>query len=292
MPKNTTVIIVNWNGAQYLDRLLRSLEAQGPAEIIVVDNDSKDDSRRILAQHPEVKCVFNQQNVGFGSAANQAIELMSTPYLLLLNVDVEALPGSLEVLETFLDVHSDVAVVAPQLLFPDGTLQLSCRTFPTIPKLWFYLSYFDSIIPTGYRLKKDLHNQTMEVDQPMGAALMIRKNALDQVGLFDPQFFLYMEEVDLCERIRRKGWKIFYCHDAKMIHVAGGSSAQDWERSQRNYLRSVVLYFKKRVSTSKLILLRCSIAFALLVRSFVLLVCGKFRKAAFYLKMSPAMLYL
>ena len=268
--------------------LLESLKAQPVSQIIVVDNHSSDDSLQILRQFSSVHILANEENVGYGSAANQAIEVCSTPYILLLNVDVVPHPQSLQILEEYLESHPEVAIAAPQLLFPDGKLQSSLRKFPSPFSLALYLSYLDRIIPSRYRLPLEEHHQLREVDQPMGAALMIRKSALEEVGVFDPQFFLYMEEVDLCYRIRQKGFKIIYLPEAKMTHLAGGSSAQAWERSQRNFFDSTFRYFRKHFP-QKVRTLRFVLPPALILRSLVLSLGGRFQQARFYLSQAARM---
>jgi GT2 family glycosyltransferase len=287
MANQTSVVIVNWNGAEFLRPLLLSIEKCKPHEIIVIDNASEDNSADILAQFPSARIIRNTENLGFARAANQGIRQCKMPYVLLLNADVEVLPGAITRLQKFLQDVPSAAVVAPQLLFPNGTIQPSCRTFPTIPKMFFYLSYLDHIVPTGYRLNKELHEETMEVDQPMGAAFMMRKASLEEVGNFDEDFFLYMEEVDLCQRLKQARYKIFYLPEAKMIHYAGGSSRKDWERSQRDFLQSTVLYFRKRTSSKfRQILLKVSLSFALLLRSVFSFLRGGLHRSSFYAKSS------
>jgi GT2 family glycosyltransferase len=292
MASRTTVIIVNWNGAEYLERLLRSLEDASPHSVIVVDNASSDSSQEILLRFPNVETIRNQQNLGFGFAANQGIALAKTNYLLLLNADVEVMSGTLSLLECFLDENQTAAIVAPQLLFADGSLQPSCRPFPTTARLFLYFSYLDHLIPWKYRPGKEFHQTTSEVDQPMGAAMMIRKSALDEVGTFDERFFLYMEDVDLCERIKKQGWKIFYLPAAKIIHYAGGSSRKDWERSQSNLFESTMRYFNKRYGRFRMIVLRFLLFVALLIRSLVLIFGGRIGQAVSYLKLSSKILWL
>lgn len=131
-----------------------------------------------------------------------------------------------------------------------------------------------------------MHNRVMEVDQPMGAAMMFRKRVLEETGAFDPRFFLYMEEIDLCERIKGRGWKIYYLPQAQMIHHAGGSTNQDWERSQRQYFENVVRYFGKRMTGWKLKLSKCSLSAALVVRGAVQFLTGRFQKGRFYWKIA------
>ncbi len=280
----TTVVIVNWNGAAYLEPLIRSIEAEAPAKIIVVDNNSIDGSLTILNKLSHVHLIANSENCGFAAAANQGIALAQTSKILILNADVYAMPGSIPALEKFLDEQNDAAAVAPRLLFPDGSLQPSCRNFPTVLSLFLYLSFLDRIIPTRYRLGPGDHQSTRIVEQPMGAALMVRKKVLDQIGGFDETFFLYMEDVDLCERIVRGGWKIYYCPGAEFVHDAGGSSRQDWFRSQSHFVRSVLLYFRKK--GSGLIPLRIALASAFVIRAVVYFFTGRLHRVTDSLRLA------
>jgi N-acetylglucosaminyl-diphospho-decaprenol L-rhamnosyltransferase len=292
MASRTTAIIVNWNGSSYLERLILSLKNASPEAIFVVDNASTDQSLQILSKLNEVTVIRNDRNLGFGTAANQAIARVETPYLLLLNSDIEVKRDSMQILERFLEEHPDTGIVAPQLLFFDGALQLSCRTFPTVWKLFLYLSYLDHLIPSGYRLNMKQHQTASEVEQPMGAAMMVRKLSLDQVGLFDERFFLYMEDVDLCERLVQGGWKIWYLPEAKMKHQAGGSANQDWERSQTNFLQSVIRYFQKKNPGSGILFTRIALSIALIIRALILTIRMSFKKASFYFRMSLRILWL
>lgn len=290
MARQTAVVMVNWNGAAFLQRLLSSVLDSNPAEAVVVDNDSSDGSRDILARFPSIKTIYNPVNLGFGTAANQGIAETHSPFVLVMNVDIEARPGALDQLEQCLTARPEAAAVAPQLLFPDGKIQPSIRTFPTIGRLFLYLSFLDRIFHSSYRWETVQHDRMLEVEQPMGAALLFRRSALDQIGGFDPQFFLYMEDVDLCERLVRAGWKIIFYPDAKMVHLAGGSSRQDWQRAQSHFLESVIRYFRKRSRPSDLLLLRAALAAALLIRSAILFPAGRFRQSWFYLGMLPRVL--
>jgi GT2 family glycosyltransferase len=287
MAQRTAVVIVNWNGAGFLPALLESAEASACKEIIFVDNASTDDSLNVASRFSSVRVIANHSNLGYGNAGNQGIQAAHADYVLLLNADTRLLPGSVQRLESFLEERSDAAVAAPQLLFPDGRLQPSCRKFPTILNLFLFLSYLDRFLPSGYRMSEKQHDRLQEVEQPMGAALMFRKAALKETGLFDRDFFLYMEEVDLCKRVKESGWKIYYVPSAQVIHHAGGSSSQDWERSQRIFFSSVIRYFKKHYPSSlRTLMLKCSLSVALLLRAAVLLFAGRSRQSMFYTAMS------
>jgi GT2 family glycosyltransferase len=280
----TTVVIVNWNGAAFLDQLIQSIQQDTPAAIIVVDNNSADSSIAILKKFTDVQVIENSENRGFGAAANQGITMAETSNVLILNADVYAQPGAISALEKFLAENNDAGAVAPRLSFPDGSLQPSCRNFPTPFTLFLYLSFLDRIFPTKYRLRAKDHQSTRSVEQPMGAAIMIRKKVLDQIGGFDETFFLYMEDVDLCERIIREGWKIYYYPETEFIHYAGGSSRQDWYRSQLDFIRSAQLYFRKKGYQPFLIKVGLGLAFVM--RSFVYFVSGKLHLVTDSLKLA------
>jgi hypothetical protein len=272
----TTVVIVNWNGAAYLDQLIQSIQRDAPAKIVVVDNNSTDSSVTILKKFADVQLIENAENRGFGAAANQGIAVADTSNVLILNVDVHAVSGSIPALEKFLAENNDAGAVAPRLSFSDGSLQLSCRNFPTPFTLFLYLSFLDRIFPTKYRLGAKDHKNTRSVQQPMGAVIMVRKKVLDQIGAFDETFFLYMEDVDLCERIIREGWKIYYYPAAEFIHDAGGSSRQDWFRSQLDFIRSAQLYFRKKGYQTFLV--KISLGLAFVIRSIVYFFTGNLHR--------------
>jgi GT2 family glycosyltransferase len=280
----TAVVVVNWNGESYLEELIRSVDAEKPAQFIAIDNNSSDSSLQILQAHPGIALIANTENVGFGAAANQGIELSKAANVLILNADLQAMPGAIQSLEKFLDTHNDAGAVAPKLMFPDGNLQPSCRKFPTPSSLFFYLTFLDRIIPINYRLSAKQHDDTQTVDQPMGAALMIRKSILDQIGSFDESYFLYMEDVELCERIIRAGWKIYYYPVAEFIHDAGGSSRKDPYNSQKHFVESALLYFRKKhyeMGFTKL-----TIAAAYIIRSLGYFFTGNFKNASNCIRLS------
>src|SRR3990172_12925379 len=138
MAAKTTVVIVNWNSAPFLEKLLESIPSAVVAQTIVIDNASTDHSMEVLERKKDVYVLRNHENLGFGVAANQGIELSRTRYVLLLNADIEVLPGAIETMEQFLEENSKAAVVAPQLRFQNGRIQLSCRAFPTMTGLFLF----------------------------------------------------------------------------------------------------------------------------------------------------------
>lgn len=250
-----SICIVSWNVSKLLEECLFSIYKYPPKsdfEIIVVDNDSKDDSVKMVQnKFPRVKIIKNTANLGFSIANNQAIKNACGSYILILNPDTEILGNSLAIMTDFLNKNTSAGAVAPKILNPDQTLQKSCLGFPTLGAMAARQSFIEFLLPWNYYSKKYLmldfdYDRISEVDQPMGACILLRKKTLDEIGLFDEKSFMFFDEVDLCFRIKKAGWKIFFTPDAKIIHH-GGSSIKKWSRLSlsRNWTRSRNLFFRK-----------------------------------------------
>ncbi len=256
-----SICIVSWNVAELLEKCLISIKKHPPTcayEIIVVDNASKDMSPDVVGLFPEAKLIQNTKNLGFSAANNQAIKESCGEYVLFLNPDTEAAPGALDELVSFLDGQSKAAAVAPKLLNPDKSLQRSCMGFPTLGAMAMRQLFIEQLWRGNPYTKKYLmtdldYDRSSEVDQPMGACLMVRKNVLDRVGTFDEHSFMFFDEVDLCYRIKKAGLKIFFTPEAQVIHH-GGSSIKKWGvlNLGRHWSRSRNLYFKKHHGTAAL----------------------------------------
>ena len=227
-----SVVIVNRNTRMLLRNCLISLKNAAAAicfEVIVVDNGSSDDSVDMLTREfPNVLLIANRQNQGFASANNQGLRIAKGRYCLLLNSDTRAAPGALEQMISFMDTSLQAGACGPQLRYPDGSLQPSGRRFPTL------LSVLGELLPVPENWRKWLrgplekrdYSQTREVDEVPGAALCLRRQALDQVGLLDTEFFFSGEDIDLCWRLKKAGWKIYYFADAQVVHHWGGSRSK------------------------------------------------------------------
>lgn len=249
-----SAVIVNWNTRDYLARCLEALYAgaQGLSlETWVVDNASSDGSQEMVLQRfPQVRLLENAGNVGFGRANNQALQQAQGETLLLLNSDAFLLPGALPLLYQRLSQHPEAGLTAPQLLYEDGSLQRSCYAFPTLTtELWQTL-YLDRVFARSRVFGRYLMTywdmqDAREVDVVMGACLLLRREALQQVGFFDEQFFMYSEEVDLCYRLHRAGWKARYEPEAQAVHVWGGSSRRVKTETLLRLYRSRVQFFRK-----------------------------------------------
>jgi cytidylate kinase len=230
-----SICIVNWNTRELLREGLQALLQFTPAEeyeIIVVDNASPDGSAEMTAREfPQVKLFANQENLFYAKANNQALAAAQGDLLLLLNPDVQVKSGCLTRLADFLRAHPQTGAVAPRLVFPDGRPQASCRAFPTpgvlLPEMLGLSRIFPSCRICGaYRLAGFEYAREQEVDQPMASALMLKREALAQIGGFDEAFPMFFNDVDLCLRLRQAGWKIHYQPEAVAAHHHGAATAQ------------------------------------------------------------------
>ena len=235
-----SAIIVSYNVRSLLLDTLRSLfeHTQVPLETIVVDNASSDGSADAVAQEfPDVKLARRRENVGFAKANNVGLHYATGRFILVLNPDVLLNPECVDRLADFLLVHPEAGAVGPRLLRSDGRLDLAARRgFPT-PRASFYrltgLSRLFSrserfnAYNMGHRREEVVH----EIDAGTAACLMVRRATIDQVGFFDPDFFMYGEDLDFCYRVKAGGWKIYYLPLAEAVHLKGRSSRQATHRS-------------------------------------------------------------
>lgn len=198
-------------------------------EIIVVDNGSSDGSLEMIRdEFPQVGAIRSETNIGFARATNAAIRASRGHHVLLLNPDTEVRGDALPVLARFLDEHPRCAAVGPRLLNPDGSIQPSAFTFPTL--LMVFLDFFPllggRLMETRWNGRYPRRDQPFPIDHPLGACMLLRRAALDQVGWLDPGYFMYCEELDWCMRARRFGWEIWHEPRALVVHHGGASTRQ------------------------------------------------------------------
>ena len=243
-PLDISVVIVNWNVCPLLRQCLASLEAARerlPVDVWVVDNASTDDSATMVREeYPWVHMVINRENRGFAAANNQALRSSEGRYALLLNADAALKGGALEAMCEFLDRHPDVGVVGPQLLNPDGTVQSSRRRVPRLATGFVESTQLQQWWPRSwltdqYYVADRTDGETQPVDWLVGACLLVRRAAIDAVGLLDEGFRMYSEELEWCLRIRRAGWGVTYLPSARVVHHYGQSSGQDMLARHLNY---------------------------------------------------------
>lgn len=234
-----SALVVSYN---VKDLLLESLEAlmsasEVPLEVIVVDNASADGSADAVGQrYPDVRLLRLPKNVGYGRANNQGLPSCRGRFILLLNPDVLLTPGSLAKLTDFMLVRPDVGAVGPRLKRPDGSLDLAARrAFPTPATAFYRFVGLSRLFPRSrrfnrYNLGFNPEDTTQEIDSGTAACLLVRRAAIDRVGFFDPDYFMYGEDLDLCYRLKTAGWKVYYLPGAEAIHVKGAATRQATQR--------------------------------------------------------------
>lgn len=251
---DVSICIVNWNAEALLHDCLRSIyghSGESSFEVIVVDNASNDTSAAMVSRDfPQVRLLVNDTNVGFAQANNQAFQITEGRYLLLLNNDTLVLPGMLDTMVQFMDTQSSAGIAGCKNLNPDGSLQPSCRSFPSLPIMFFRALSLDRLWPdnrwTGANYMSYWDHATIrEVDVVKGSCMLVRREILQEVGPLDPSFFFYFEEIDWCHRARQKGWKTYFVPDAVVIHYGGQSSGQQSGRMRVAYYQSLLRYFQK-----------------------------------------------
>ena len=269
-----SIIIVNHNTRQLLSECLQSLQKQEGGlslQVICVDNASSDGSPEMVEQSfPQVHCIRNRKNEGFAKPNNQGLAVAKGHYCLLLNSDTIVKPRALKTLLTFMDNHPDVGACGPRLVNPDGTLQRSCRSFPSLWRHFCDMSGLENLFPRifgNFEIRFG-HDRDAEVDQPMGAALLVRSEVVRQVGNLDERFKIYYNEVDWCRRIKKAGWKICFVHDAEITHH-GGKTTEVTNRSLEQFdemSRNTLSYYEKHFGSVGLTAYRILLVMGFTVR--------------------------
>lgn len=251
---DVAIIIVTWNSCHVLGDCLNSIYAaakRATVDIWVIDNASSDGTVDYLhSAQPDVSVIANHANVGFARANNQAAFQSHSRYLLLLNPDTRLLPEALDQMVAYADSHTAIGVVGPQLLNPDLTIQRSCwRGYPGIGMAAIDGAYLWKVpwLSVAQRSEYRPHEllQPREVDHLLGACLLIRREAWEQVGPLDESFFLFLEETDWCWRARQQGWKIVYYPDAEVLHFGQHSMRQQPVRNLPHLYRSYCHFYRK-----------------------------------------------
>jgi GT2 family glycosyltransferase len=238
-----SVSIVNTGSRELLLACLASL-AGTAAEIVVLDNASEDRSvAAVRERFPDVRVIAERQRAGFGANHNTVIRATTGRYVYVLNEDTTADDWGFEALTAYLDAHPRVAALGPRLVYPDGRVQDSAWRFPTPLVSMLSLATLGRVGVTQSR-----GDAPHTVDWVMGAALLLRREALDEVGLFDEGFFLYSEEVDLQARLHRAGWEVHYFPEVKVVHHESQFSADIPERRINEMWRSRHRYWNKHHS--------------------------------------------
>jgi N-acetylglucosaminyl-diphospho-decaprenol L-rhamnosyltransferase len=252
-----SIIIVNWNVKELLRACLQSLLAANQTtprlttEIIVVDSASTDSSPEMVRREfPQVRLIAGEQNLGYAGGNNTGAEAAQGRYIFLLNPDTVVQPDTLNRMVAYMDAQPEIGALGPQLLWPDGSIQSSRRRFPTLGSLFWestLLGQWFSQNPHSqhYHLADQSADSPQKVDWLVGAALMIRREAWQQVGPLDESFFMYFEETDWCRRSADAGWEVHYLPAAQVTHYEGKSSEQVVATRTLRFQRSKIYYARK-----------------------------------------------
>ena len=248
-----SIIIVNWNTRDLLAACLESVHqdaetlAGWTVETFVVDNASSDGSPQMVRERfPWVRLIENEENLGFAAANNQALRQARGRYALLLNSDTEVQPGALAALVEFMAAHPRAGAVGARLLNADGSLQPSCHPMLTPGREFWRLIFLDRLWPRAtYPLGRWDLATPRQVEVIKGACLLLRREALAQVGLLDEAYFMYTEEVDLCYRLAEAGWELWWLPSARVIHREAQSTRQAAAKMYVQLYRSKVHFYRK-----------------------------------------------
>jgi N-acetylglucosaminyl-diphospho-decaprenol L-rhamnosyltransferase len=248
---NLSVIVVGYNGRDLLARCLDSVLAVGAdlgVELIVVDNASHDGTPAMVAeQYPAVRLIVNDVNVGYGRACNQGLAAAHGRYMLVLNQDIAVRPGALQVLVAFAEAHPEAGAIGARLEYEDGRFQHSAFRLPDWKQAFF--GFFDGLVPLDSeingRYSADTLDRPFVAEHLLGACLLLRREAIDQVGAFDPTFFMYYEETDLCARLTKAGWRNYYVPDARVMHVSAASTSAASEQMSVEFHRGQAIFYRR-----------------------------------------------
>lgn len=252
---DVSIIVVNYNTKELLKQTIESVintTKHIEYEIIVSDNDSKDGSQTMIKEKfSKVRLMENNDNLGFPNGNNVAIREAKGRYILLLNSDTKVLENCIEDCAKYMDNHKDIGALGCKLVLADGTLDHACkRGFPTPEASLFYMLKFNKLFPqskkfAAYTMGYLNEDSINEVDSLTGAFMMIRREAVDKVGLLDEEFFMYGEDIDWCYRIKEAGYKVVYYPKVITIHYKGQSSKKKRIKTIYEFHRAMILFYNK-----------------------------------------------
>ncbi len=286
---DVSVIIVNWNTKELLRDCLSSVyEHAGDIdyEIIVIDNASIDGSAEMVKNDfQQVILMENSDNRGFATANNQGMAVAKGRYMLLLNSDTVVLDNAIANIVNFADENPQIAVTGCRVLNPDRTLQRTCFMFPSVLNMLLSSTYLYKLFPKNRFFGREQmtwwnRNDVRQVDVVTGCFMLVRREAIDQVGMMDEQFFMYGEETDWCYRFREEGWKVMFAPVGQIIHFGGQSTAQKPVAMIVQLRLSILKFMKKHYSRSAYLIARFLVASFFAIRLPVWLAKALIRPAA------------
>ncbi len=260
-----SVILVSYNTIEMTKTALRHLYSSIhnlEMEVIIIDNASKDLSADVLRnEYPQITLIENKKNVGFGRANNQALPYLKSRYVLLLNTDAFVETDTIAKTVQYMDANPQCGILGVKLLGRDGELQPSCRYFPTPWNIFLKRTGLNRIFKHTKMVDEMSwdHDSVRNCDWVPGCFYLIRKEVIDQVGLFDPRYFLYSEELDHCFAAKKAGWQVTYYPHTSVVHIGGESAKSDGEITSSGrqisslQVESELLYFRKNYGLSAVV---------------------------------------
>ena len=277
---DVSVIIVNWNTSELLLGCLRSIFDQKLAitfEVIVIDNASSDDSIvKVKSMYPKVTIIENNENKGFAAANNQGMKIAKGRYILCLNPDTIVLDRAMQSVVEYADVHTEAAVIGCQVLLNSVEIQKTCFTYPSIKFLIIGMFKLNKIFPQSRFFGGEYYEwwdrrTPKQVDVVSGMFMLVRKAAIDQVGMMDESYFIYAEETDWCYRFNKAGWKCLFTPDAQIIHLHGGSNSTS-QVSVKMYVqmqKSILIFIRKHFGGLSWLLSKIVLILFMIIRTLI-----------------------
>lgn len=249
-----TAILVTYNSATTIESCLKSLQMalrDQNGETIILDNNSTDDTRTLLQRLSSTeKILYLPYNIGFATAVNKGFSIAKGQYILLVNPDLIIDWDCIKGMFNFLVMHSEAGAVGPKLVYPNGDYQPSCRRYPTVRAIISSqircTTKLMGTMPLSHYLMEDMTlTSPTEVEWIIGACMMIKRDAVKDVGSFDKHFFLYREDTDWCYRARNRGWKIYYLPHLKAVHHYRRESARRFNKAFFWHIKSILRFYRK-----------------------------------------------
>ena len=260
MGVDLSFILVNWNTKELVLGALRSIFSTVGGytfEVLVVDNGSEDGSPEAIKEaFPQTYLIINEENFGFARAINQALTQATGRYLFFLNSDARLKEGAVEILVTFMEDNPDVGIAGGQLINEDGTRQNSIAPFPSLATELLNKRLLRMLFPRRYPGKERDYSSPIDVESLVGACIIVRRQAVEEVGGLDEGYFFFLEETDWCLRMRDKGWRICFVPQAQILHLQGASVAKAKTEAKIEFYRSRYLFFEKHRGRTRTVLLK------------------------------------
>lgn len=273
---DVSIVIVGWNVRDLLRNCLDSVYKQTKGisfEVIYIDNASRDGSIEMVKDNfPETIIIANTTNKGFVKANNQGFEIAQGRYVLLLNSDTVILDNAIAKTITFADAHTEAAAVGCKILNPDKTLQpVTCFMFPSILNMLLSSTYLYKIFPRNKFFGRELmtwwdKNEVREVDVVTGCYMLVRSEAMKQVGVLDERYFIYAEETDWCYRFKERGWKVLFTPEPEIIHYGGQTTKKAAAKFRLQFSGSILIFMRLHRNIFSFLLARLIMAFFLFIR--------------------------